>query len=154
MHNPPDLGPLTPEQDRAAITRLCGELRSYLGTGGSYSQWAADEAVLGQIGRALFTQRAAVMVRIPANLAAEAVRSWERDDEGGDLPSESSEQASARHRAGTLALIGLAIKESGRPDGHDVTAELNAWEIGNALEAAEDLDLLADIISPPHQDPS
>ncbi len=30
VHNPPDLGPLTPEEDRTAIAHLCSQLRAYL----------------------------------------------------------------------------------------------------------------------------
>ena len=88
-------------------------------TGDLYDQWAADEAVLGEIGRALFTQRTRITVRIPAGLAAQAVCRWGRDDGGGDLPPESPRQKTTRRRGGALALIGVAIKEHGRPDAHE-----------------------------------
>lgn len=88
-------------------------------------------------------------VRLPADLAAQALKSWERDDTDGDLPAESPEQRTTRHRAGTLALIGLAIQEDGRREGDEVTVELDAREIGNALETADDMNLLRDLTPPP-----
>ena len=46
---------------------------------------------------------------------------------------------------GTLALIGLAIQERGRPDADCIAVELDAWEVGNALEAADDMGLLGGV---------
>ena len=41
-----------------------------------------------------------------------------------------------------LGLIGMAIEQRGVQDGDEFIVELDAWEIGNALEAADDMDLL------------
>jgi hypothetical protein len=49
-----------------------------------------------------------------------------------------------RHRAGTLALIGQAIEQTGRPDGAEIVCELDAWNIGVAMDAADDQGLRAD----------
>jgi hypothetical protein len=68
-----------------------------------------------------------------------AVAAWERDDTEGDLDSETYEQRVQRHRAGTLALIGLAISERGRWEADEVVVELHPEELGVAMDAADDL---------------
>lgn len=99
----------------------------------------AEEArSLGQIGRLL--QRVAlpdVEVRFHRALAEAAIRAWERDDLD-DVP-ETAEQRLARERAGSLALIGLAIKERGEWHGDEVVVALNAGLVGLAVAAADDL---------------
>jgi hypothetical protein len=115
-----------------------------------YSQWAEDGLVLAQVGRALFPQRLKVQVRIPRQLADQAIASWERDDSGAHLPSpEPSEQAAIRDRGATLSLIGLSVQQGGIEDGEDVVVDLDAWYIGNALNAAEQEGLLTDVRPPP-----
>ena len=115
-----------------------------------YTQWAEDGQVLAQIGRSLFPQRRTISVRIPRHLAAAAVQGWERGDSGGNLPSpESPEQSVTRDRGASLALIGLAIQQCGVEDGEDVVVDLDAWFVGNALNAADQEDLLKDLINPP-----
>lgn len=113
-----------------------------------YAQWAVDGEVLAQVGRSLFTQRRKVSVRIPKHLAREAVKSWERDD-SGNLPSpESAEQAAIRDRAATLGLIGLSVQQDGVEDGDELVVELDAWFVGNALNAADQDNLLRDVLPP------
>jgi hypothetical protein len=115
-----------------------------------YAQWAEDGQVLAQVGRSLYSQRRTVSVRIPKHLAVAAVESWERDDSGGALPSpESQEQSAVRDRGASLALIGLTIQQAGVDDGDEVLVELDAWFVGTALTAADDDDLLKDLINPP-----
>jgi hypothetical protein len=115
-----------------------------------YTQWAQDGEVLAQIGRSLFPQRRTVSVRIPRDLAAAAVEGWERDDSGGNLPSpESPEQSATRDRGASLALIGLASQQGGVEDGGEVVVDLDAWFVGNALNAADQDDLLKDLINAP-----
>jgi hypothetical protein len=53
------------------------------------------------------------------------------------LTRESAEQRSIRKDAGTLALIGQSIEETGIEDGDDVLFRLDAWILGVALEAAD-----------------
>jgi len=61
------------------------------------------------------------------------------------LPSpESPNQSAARDRAATLSLIGLSIQLDGVEDGDDVVVELDAWFVGNALNAVDDDGLLSD----------
>jgi len=115
-----------------------------------YTQWTDDGHVLSQIGRSLYSQRRTVTVRIPKLLAVAAVESWERDDSGGALPSpESPEQSAVRDRGASLALIGLTIQEAGVDEGDEVVVDLDAWFVGNALTAADQDDLLKDLIHPP-----
>ncbi len=109
---------------------------------GEYAQWAEDAEVLANIGRAFFAQPTRVTVRLSRELADLAVASWERETADGPLPVETEEQSLTRHRAGTLSLIGLSIQEVGVVEGDDVIVELDAWHIGNALEAADDRGLI------------
>ena len=114
-----------------------------------YSQWAQDGKVLAQIGRVLFSQPRRVSVRIPRHLAEEAVASWERDSSGQDLSSrESPDQSAIRHRGATLSLIGLSVQRDGVEDGDDVVVDLDAWFMGDALNAADQDDLLRDVPPP------
>jgi hypothetical protein len=110
-------------------------------------RYAADAAVLARIGRALFSQPTGLEVRLPQELADLALAAWARDEDDGPLGEESREQSIVRHRAGTLALIGLCIEHSagGAVDGDNVLVDLDAWHIGSALEAADDAGLLADV---------
>jgi hypothetical protein len=98
-----------------------------------------DARVLGEIGAILArADMPRITVTLPAPLAQAALEAWQRDDEGEPDP-ESREQRAIRHRAATLALIGLAVEESGRTDGEFVVVELWPDLIGTALEAADDL---------------
>ena len=92
-------------------------------------QYRRDAEALGEIG---------ADVRLPTALARLAVEAWERDDEGA-LDPESYEQRVQRHRAGTLALIGLAVSELGRPEGDEVVVALYPEIIGSAVGASDDL---------------
>jgi hypothetical protein len=49
-----------------------------------------------------------------------------------------------RDRAATLSLIGQSIQRDGVEDGNDVLLPLDAWHVGNALNAAEQENLLGD----------
>jgi hypothetical protein len=106
-----------------------------------------DAAVLAQIGRALFAQPTRVKVRLPRALADLAVAAWARD-EHATRPEDSAKQITARHRAGTLALIGRSVQHSGTPDGADIVVDLDAWFIGSAFDAADDDGLLAGLHPP------
>jgi len=99
-----------------------------------------DEArILGEVGAVLAKAHLPdITVRLPSALARAAVKAWERDDEG-DLDPESFEQRALRHRAGALALIGLAVQERGHVEGDEVVVDLGPDVIGSALEAADDL---------------
>ncbi len=59
-----------------------------------------------------------------------------------DIDGESPTEGTIRHRAGSLALIGLAISERGRRVEDHVEVDLSAWLIGHALDAADDAGLL------------
>lgn len=105
--------------------------------------WQQDEALLAEIGGALAPQQAEVEVRLPRDLADAAVRAWQRtDDDATDLDAETCEQRVVRHRAGALALIGAALEDRGREDGGDVVVRLAAWFVGDALNAADDHNLI------------
>lgn len=119
--------------------------------GSEESAQHGEAQLLAEIGRCLFGQNLRVTVRLPAPLAAGAVAGWERDDIDEVAGDESPAERSIRHQAGALALIGLSIKERGTSDsGDEVTVELDAWQIGTALDAADQRDMLADL-GPPNR---
>lgn len=108
------------------------------------AQWRKDERVLADIGAVLFDQETAVEVRLPRELADTAVEAWKRDDEDEnlELSDESCEDYIVRHRAGALGLIGAAVEDRGHAEGDDIVVELDAWFIGDALNAADDRGLI------------
>jgi len=98
-----------------------------------------DAQVLGELGRVLArTELPAIEVRIPTQLSDQAAASWERED-AEEVEPETAEQRLQRHRAGILALIGLAIRERGRREGDEVVVELDPVILGFAVDAADDL---------------
>lgn len=111
------------------------------------SERQREADLLAEVGRWLFPQDLRVRVRLPASLADRAVAGWERYDVDGDdvAVREGTDQRALRHQAGALALIGLRIKEHGLRDGRgNVVVDLDAWQIGHALDAAEQRGLLLD----------
>lgn len=106
---------------------------------GHNDERSAEEESLADLGAELFDQVTRVEVRLSQTAAAAASAAWARNDDHAIAPDESIEDRHTRHRAGSLALIGWAIKESGKITGDYVTVELDAREIGVALEAADDL---------------
>jgi hypothetical protein len=114
-----------------------------------YKRYVTDAAVLAQIGKALLVQPTRVEVRLPRTLADLAVAAWTRDeDETSPDVDETADMVKARHRAGTLALIGASVEGGGTSDGDDIVVELEAWFIGAALDAADDSGLLAEVHPP------
>jgi hypothetical protein len=115
-----------------------------------YAIWRDDAEVLAEIGRCLFVQDLRVSVRLPASLAAHALAAWERDDPENEISGdENHSERAVRHQAGNLALIGPDIKNrTGTSDGDHVTVELDAWQIGAALDAADERRLLKDVRPP------
>jgi hypothetical protein len=113
-----------------------------------HEQHTNDAGILAKIGAALSPQPTTVSVRLPEGLAGLALAAWRRETRQGPPGPETPEQRTARHRAGTLALIGLCIENTGRTDGDEVICELDAWYIGAALEAADQHGLLPDKIKP------
>jgi hypothetical protein len=101
------------------------------------ARFREDEAVLAEIGRELQRQAKVAEVRIPKALADQAKAAWARD-ETETIPDETAAEREVRHRAGTLALIGLSIQERARLDGDSYIVELDSWQIGDALNAADD----------------
>jgi hypothetical protein len=78
-----------------------------------------------------------VEVRLPRELADAAAAAWDRDDL--DEAPETTGQRVARERAGSLALIGLAVQETGRREGNHVIVALDAGLIALAVSASDDL---------------
>jgi hypothetical protein len=103
-------------------------------------RYQADEAVLAQIGKAIQRETTVVQVRIPKALADQATAAWERD-ETENIPDETADESQVRHRAATLALIGLAVQGHGRLDGDSYIVDLDFRQISDALNAADDADL-------------
>jgi FlaG/FlaF family flagellin (archaellin) len=109
------------------------------------TKWGHDAESLAAIGASLFQQPTRLTVTIPAALATAAVAAWHREDldDAPDSP-ETAEEQLVRNRAGSFALIGLAVSDRGRSvDGGDVTVELDAWFVGHALDAADDAGLIS-----------
>lgn len=117
---------------------------------GNYEDWATDAEQLHLLARELYPQTPKVEVRISRRLADKAVAAWQRDDGEGDLPDESPDQRAIRHEAATFFLIGLSIEDTGIDDGDQVMFKLDAWLLGNALEAADRAGRL-DGLSPPRK---
>lgn len=105
-------------------------------------QWKADERALAAVGAALQHTDRRLIVEVPTDLAEAAVAAWARDDEEASVEGETFENRVVRHRAGTLALIGLALSERGRRFPSYVRVELDAWLVGRALDAADDHGLI------------
>lgn len=98
-----------------------------------------EAEVLGRVGQALHdVDLPRVQVRLPGSLAEAAVQAWERDDEA-ETAGETRVEATARSRAGTLALIGLEITERGRWENDSVVVDLSADLIGRAVDAGDEL---------------
>jgi len=105
----------------------------------AYQVRSREAGTLGEIGALLARlQLPEVDVHLPGDPARAAVAAWERDDLGDSGP-ETPEQHLQRHRAGSLALIGLAIKERGRWQDDEVVVALDAGLVGLAVDAADDL---------------
>lgn len=100
-------------------------------------RYRADADVLEKIGNALQNQNTVIEVVLPAALADQAKAAWERDESLKPV-KESAPDRVLRSRAGALALIGLAVAERGRAQGNSVTVPIDAWQIGEALAAADD----------------
>lgn len=98
--------------------------------------------MLARIGQVLVSQDTRLSVRLPRDLADLAVAAWQRTETGPET-AETAAQRAVRHRAAVLALIGLCIENTGQPDGDEIICDLDAWYIGGALDAAEELELLA-----------
>jgi hypothetical protein len=103
----------------------------------NYDVWAADAEKLHALAQELLPQTPTVEIRISRTFADDALAAWQREEEPGDLPQETDEQRIVRGEATTLALIGQSIEDSGIEDGDHVVFKLDAWVLGNALEAAD-----------------
>ena len=112
--------------------------------------WATDSQELHELARELYPQTPKVEVRVPRQLADKAVAAWQREDDASDLPEESPERRAVRHESATFTLIGLSIENTGIEDGDQVVFKLDAWLLGNALEAADRAGRL-DGLSPPRE---
>lgn len=97
-------------------------------------RYAEDATTLARIGAVLTGQDAGQPVRLPRDLVEIARRAWNRD-ETGLLDDELPEERSLRHRAATLALIGLALDERGIPDGDHVVVTLDPDIVSDAVRA-------------------
>jgi len=104
-----------------------------------YQRYAEDSVVLAQLGDEFAAAGRRVTIRVPTHLAKQALAAWSRDETEAAPASESVEQYLLRHRAATLALIGQAIEDTGRPDGEAVIVELDVVLVGSALDTADEL---------------
>lgn len=124
--------------------RSCGSRwhTDRVSSNGVDGQWRKDEQLLAEIGSALAPQVNRVEVRVPRPLAEAAAAAWQRNDQAAGGESETEEARRSRRCAASLALIGLSIAERGRVEGDSVVVELDAWFIGDALNAADDHGLI------------
>ncbi len=112
----------------------------------SLAVWREDEEILGHIGREFSKQNTYLTLRLPKLLAERALASWQRECEtihGEIEDGESPQDRNSRERSGTLALIGLCL-ENGYTVSSDgsFTVAVGAWQIGDALRAADELGFL------------
>lgn len=76
---------------------------------------------------------------MPRRFAEAALAAWESDDANDtDTVGETVDDWRARHRAGTLALIGLELAEQDIEQGDLPAVRLQAHLVGDALKAAWD----------------
>jgi hypothetical protein len=99
------------------------------------ARYADDNAALIHIGAGLAGQDAMDPVRIPQALARIAHNAWSRD-EAATGAEEFLEERELRHRAATLALIGLAVAEGGTDEGDQVPVALDPATVAEAVHAA------------------
>jgi hypothetical protein len=98
-----------------------------------------EAAVLGDVGAELAeVDLAEIEICLPRPLAELALAAWQREDDEGPAAPETFEQRVLRHRAATLALIGLSIESAGRWSDDHVTVLLHPQFVGEALAAADD----------------
>jgi len=95
----------------------------------------ADDDALIHIGAALAGQDAKDPVRLPQALARTAQDAWSRDEDTTGA-EELLEERELRHRAATLALIGLAVEERGTNEGNHVLVALDPATVADAVHAA------------------
>lgn len=106
----------------------------------SQRRYRQDAVVLGEIGWHLVrSELPMVQVRLPRSLAEKAVAAWERDEDTGPLNTEDLEQRTQRHRAATLALIGLSIVKGGVWDRDEVVVPVSPEVIGISVDASDAL---------------
>ncbi|WP_072482270.1 hypothetical protein [Amycolatopsis australiensis] len=99
---------------------------------------ATEAATLAEVGAVLRElPLPPVEVRLPAELARRAVAAWARDDTTAPEAAETEADRRTRHHAGTLALIGLAVRAHGRREGEDVVVPLPVELAGVAMDAAD-----------------
>lgn len=102
--------------------------------------YRSEARMLGELGSILASASLPqVEVRLPRELAEQAIAAWEREHNEDSLDPETYEQRTQRHRAATLSLIGLTITERGRWVGDEGIVELDPTFIGLAVDAADDL---------------
>ncbi|APU13293.1 MULTISPECIES: hypothetical protein [Actinoalloteichus] len=103
-------------------------------------RYRRDSLALAELGAGLVgTTLPRIEVRLPRASADRAVAAWRAlDEREGPLGGEDREQRRQRQRAGTLALIGLAVEERGRRVGDQVIVLLDAVLVVLAMEAADD----------------
>jgi len=78
-----------------------------------------------------------VEVRLPRRFVEAALAAWKADDANdSDTVGETLDDRRARHRAGTLALIGLELTEQDIEQGDLPAVRLQAHLVGDALRAA------------------
>jgi hypothetical protein len=106
-------------------------------TATNYEDWASDAEQLYELVQVLLPQTPRVELSVPRALADRAVDAWHRDEIAGDLHDETDAERTVRDQAATLALIGQSIEDNGVENGDQVVFKLDAWLLGNALEAAD-----------------
>jgi hypothetical protein len=108
-------------------------------------RWLEDEKVLAEIGNHLQFVNRDIEVHIPITLAKSAISAWNRNDTGGSesIDNETCKQRTIRHRAGSLALIGLALSLRGCNRNAGTSILLDSWLIAHALDAADDHNLIS-----------
>jgi hypothetical protein len=113
-----------------------------MGRDDDYGLWERDASILPAIGQLIAGQPTEIEIRLPREMAEQAIAIWKRDGSEGAIENESPAQWKIRHRAASVSLIGLSIESTGRAEGDEVVFTTDAWFVGHALDAADEAGLL------------
>lgn len=101
-----------------------------------WMRYAEDEQLLAQLGHELIGQDPSGDLVVSDAVGTAAIAAWERD-ETRTIGTETAEASRTRQAAGTLALIGLNLKEHGVPSADGTfKVRLQPDYVDEALSAA------------------
>ncbi|HEV3268816.1 MAG TPA: hypothetical protein VGZ68_10485 [Acidimicrobiales bacterium] len=109
-----------------------------------YARCAEDTSTLYAISRYLIREEHPVQIRLSQELAALALKAWQREPEVGTIEIETREQSLVRSASATLSQIGLTLESGFVVEGDEVVFTEDAWIVGSALDFADRADALGE----------